>query len=90
MVCRPIEPDKVFSIVGEEAATLGICLPDFYKIRCEAEEKARRVSKYEEITIDDIYKHFNGLSVGQQQELSMLEQDVEMRMVSAYGIGKEL
>lgn len=53
-----LHPEDIFDIVSLEMNKKGIRVEQFKKIRIKAEEKARVISKLEDITLDDIYNDF--------------------------------
>ncbi len=56
---------------------------DFKKKRINAEKKARKKNKYNEITIENIYSQFVGFSNSQKKHLINLELDSESKLLIA-------
>ena len=90
LLCRKTSIKKVFFEVKKRSEREGIYISDFYKRRCEAEEKARKLSEYGEVTIEEIYQQFIGINDKQKQVLCNIEQEVEFQVMQIHEIGKEL
>ena len=70
------EPTDLFSIIETEYN-----IPNFKKKRIKAEHNARKNSKYEEITIDDIYSELKSIDSSINTiELEKIEKELEIKM----------
>lgn len=76
-----MKPSDLFVIVGNEfERKTGIPLGDYKAKRIFSEQKARNKSGKEEVTINEIFNHMEGISEKNREKLKFLEIDMEIRM----------
>lgn len=96
LIMRPFyAPTDLFLILGKKAAALLPYLSEdsFAKMRQLAEAEARKASKYDDITLSEIYTAFSKLynvSDGIAKQLQKLEEETELEFCYARKSAKEL
>lgn len=78
-------PENVFKLLEKELE-----VTDFAKRRILAERKARAQSNKEEITLDEIYESFDGLSPDQTKRYKQTECECEIAQATIKEKGKHL
>lgn len=78
-------PENVFKLLEKELE-----VTDFAKRRILAERKARAQSNKEEVTLDEIYQSFDGLSLDQIQRYKRAEIECETAQATIKDKGKRL
>jgi len=75
-----LHPTDIFDIVGTDLSRRGKYQGNFKKLRVKAEEKARRLSRKEDIVLDDIYREISrDLGQSLSEEIKDLELSIERR-----------
>lgn len=84
-------PTDIFEIVSRELEENDIFLKDFKKMRISAEEKARKFSQSEDVTLEDIYQVISG-DLGEQlsQTIKKIELSIEREFTVSNPFIKEV
>lgn len=73
------KPHDVFSIIEKK---LNNRHPNFKKNRIDAEKKARECSKYEEVTLEEIYLQYPNIDKQEINELVKFEEKTELSLIT--------
>lgn len=86
LIGRKVEkPADIFNIIGNETGMI-----DFKTMRIAAERMTRKKCEKEEITLESIYEHWNGITDADKIRFCQLEKDCESKNSILNQKGKEL
>lgn len=85
------KPSDVFTLVEKNYnENNSEKISNFMKNRINAEKKALRLSKCEEVTLDEIYSKINAYSMEQLRLLKQMEMNIEYDICKEKNLGKKL